>query len=220
MTAGQRRDECDGPPYGRPRGALQLEESRRSFQRQVEQLKDIDDKAMRSVRTAVVVIGFVVTAVGVVTRIGNVSLGYGSAIFTGFGVLFLIVTVVTGVGTATITEYRTRLTEVERARLERPVDGPPQRTAELVRIYHAWLDATEDELSESAASLGATLTALALGVTSLSIAGALAVLEATHLLDDLSPIHTVLLNLFAVVSVLVALGLGTKLTLRSVNPYL
>lgn len=220
MTAGQRQNECDGPPSGRPRGALQLEESRRSFQRQVEQLKDIDDKAMRSVRTAVVVIGFVVAAVGVVTRIGNVRLGYGSAIFTGFGVLFLIVTVVTGVGTATITEYRTRLTEVERARLERPAGGYPQRTAELVRIYHAWLDATEDELSESAASLGATLTALALGVLSLSIAGALAVLESTYLLEDLSPLHTVLLNLFAVVSVLVALGLGTKLTLRGVNTYL
>lgn len=96
MTAGQRRNERDGPPYGLPRGTLQLEELRRSFHRQVEQLKGIDDKAMRSVRTAVVVIGFVVTAVGITLRDGTVSLGVGSTLFTGVGVFFLTVTVVAG----------------------------------------------------------------------------------------------------------------------------
>jgi len=211
-----RRDRPDAPPRGR----LQLEEARRSFHRQVAQLKDIDDKAMRSVRTAVVVVGFVVTAVGVVSRIGDLRLGLGSAIFTAIGVLFLTGTVVAGVGTATVTEYRTRLTEAERARLDRPTGGHPRRNAELLRIYHSWLDATERELSQSAASLGATLASLGLGVLSLSIAGALAVLEATSVFGTFSPLRRLLLNLFIVVSILIVLGVGTTLTVRGLNRYL
>lgn len=203
-----------------PRGRLQLQESRRSFHRQVEQLKDIDDKAMRSVRTAVVVIGFVVTAVGVVSRIGGVSLGVGSALFTGVGVLFLTATVVVGVGTATVTEYRTRFTAEEYARLERPAGGPGRREDELTRIYYSWLDETEDELAERAASLGATLATLGFGVLSLSIAGALAVLEATPPFGRLSLLLTVLSNLLTVVFVLGVLGLATKLTIRGLKWYL
>jgi len=210
-----RRDRSDAPPSGR----LQLEESRRSFHRQVEQLKDIDDKAMRSVRTAVVVIGFVVTAVGVVTRSGRVDIGVGSAVFTGIGLLFLTVTVLAGIGTYSITEYRGRLTDLERARLERPGNCRTPN-AELARIYRSWLNSTQDELTESSAFLGATLVAFTVGILNLSLAASIAAFEVTFALEGVSPVPTAVSYVVIVVSALVVIGLTTKLTIRSVNTYL
>lgn len=183
-------------------------------------MKDIDDKAMRSVRTAVVVIGFVVTAVGVVTRNGRVGLGTGSAVFTGIGVLFLTVTVFAGIGTCSVTEYRGRLTDVERARLERPAGVRSNPDAELARIYRSWLHSTEDELSESAAFLGATLVSLTVGMLSLSLAAALAAFEVAFVFEDFSLVRTVTVQFSIVVSALAAIGLATKLTVRGVNAYL
>lgn len=183
-------------------------------------MKDIDDKAMRSVRTAVVVIGFVVTAVGIATRDGRVALGVGPALFTGIGVFFLAITVVTGVGTSSVTEYRTQLSDAERARLDQPANPALGQRAELVRIYRSWLNSIEDELSESAAFLTATLTALTFGVLSLLTAASLAVVETVFPFETVSPFRAVLLHVGIVVSVFLGMGLATKLTVRSVNAYL
>lgn len=220
MSLGTEPDGSSPTSDAPPRGGLQLEESRRSFRRQVEQLKDIDDKAMRSVRTAVVVIGFVVTATGITLRTGRVSLGLGPALFTGFGVFFLTVTVVAGVGTSSVTEYRTRLSDAERIRVDHPEGSRFRQDAELVRIYYSWLDSTEDEISESVAFLSATLTALTLGVLSLLTATSLAVVQTVFPFELASPFRVILFHVGVVVSVFLGVGLATKLTIRSVNAYL
>lgn len=220
MTLQNDPSKRETSPNAPPKGVLQLEESRRSFHRQIEQLKDIDEKAMRSVRTAVVVIGFVVTAVGIATRNGHVSFGVGPTLFTGFGVFFLAVTVVIGVGTSSVTEYRTRLSDVEYARVEQPTGSSRGSNAELVRIYRSWLNTTEDELSESAAFLTATLTALMFGVLSLLTAAALAVTETLFSFETASPFRSGLLHIAVVICVFLGMGLATKLTIRSVNAYL
>jgi hypothetical protein len=220
MNIGKDWNDNVETPCTPSRGALQLQESKRSFRRQLEQLRDIDDKAMQSVRTAVVVIGFVVAAVGIVTRNGHVGLGIGATIFTVLGVFSLIVTVLAGIGTYSVTEYRGRLTDAERARLEQPTGNRSHRNAELVRIYRSWLDSTEDELSESAAFLGATLSALAAGMLSLSIAATLATFDVAFVFGHLSPVQVAALQFGIAVAAFVTIALATMLTIRSVNVYL
>lgn len=205
----------EGSRYGTPRGTLQLEESRRSFRRQVEQLQDIDDKAMRTVRTAVLVIGFVVTATGITLRDGTV--GFGSAVFTGLGVFFLTITVVSGIGTYSITEYKNRLTDAERARIEDRASVTPERTAELVRMYYSWMDALDEQLSEQVAYLTVTLFALVLGVSSLLIAATLVVVTNASFFEGLLKPVRVVVGMGTALSILSAMLLATRLSIKKLN---
>lgn len=217
MSVGKRRDERDGRRPTPARGTVQLEESQRSYDRQVEQLQDIDDKAMRSVRTAVLVIGFVVSAVGVTLRNGTVSLGLGPTLFTGLGVFFLTVTVVAGIGTYSITEYRSRLTDAERARLDAAEENGLKRNAELVRMYYSWLDATSDQITEQGAYLTTTLFALVFGVLSLLTAASLATVESLDALEHLTTLQIVVLEVATTGIVFIGVLAATRLSIKKVK---
>lgn len=198
-------------------GVLQLKESRRSFRRQVEQLKDIDDKAMRSVRTAAVIIGFVVTAVGITLRTGRANLGLGPALFTGLGVFFLTLTVIAGVGTHSTTEYRNQLTDVERARLEGINESSPRRNAELIRIYYSWLESTKNQITEQGTYLSTTLFALLSGVLSLLTAASLAVIEWLYSVNSLTTFQIAVIEIGTSVLVIFGVLVVTRLLITKMK---
>lgn len=214
MTIGNERDDPDGRPSTPPRGSLQLEESQRSYHRQVERLQDIDDKAMRTVRTAVLVIGFVVSAVGVTLRNGSIRLGLAPTLFTGIGVFFLAVTVVAGVGTYSITEYRSRLTDAERARLDCAEQNGFEQNAELTRMYYSWLDSTSEQLTRQGAYLTTTLFALVFGVLSLLIAASLATVESMNSLAELTMLQITVIEVTTVLFVLIGVLVATRLSIE------
>ncbi len=83
---------------------MTIQESRRTFDKQIALVNEIDDKAMRTVRTAFVVVGFIISALGIggtraVAAIGTIPLLFASA-----GVLALSVTIVVGIGIYTVTD--------------------------------------------------------------------------------------------------------------------
>jgi hypothetical protein len=143
-----------------------LEELRREHDRQIDQLRDVDDKAMRSVRTATVIAGFVVAAVGITAREGDVLVGWLPFALASIGLLFLAGTVFIGSATYIVTEYPGRL---DRRRL------PQQRFRthedELIELYQRWTKLTSREISQNNVYVFYTVSSLFLGVLLLLTAG-------------------------------------------------
>ena len=88
-------------------GALEnaVEESRREYDKKVETMEEIDDKAMRSVRTAVILVGLVVSALSVSgpSAVGEISTLPILSATLGIGTLTVSITV--GIGVYTVTRY-------------------------------------------------------------------------------------------------------------------
>ena len=155
-----------------------LESARRVFDRKVNILDNIDDKAMRTVRTAVLILGFVV---GALTTTGISPLG-DLAIFTaGFGiagVFFLLVSAVVGIGIYTVSRYPT---EIRRG----DIYAAPHVDDEL------WVEAAASQMDDAISELDAEITqnaellvvcqiALLLGTSQLVLATASEILRRIH----------------------------------------
>lgn len=143
-----------------------LRELHRQHNRQIDQLRDVDDKAMRSVRTATVIAGFVIAAVGITAREGEVLVGWVPFTLASVGLLLLSGTVFIGSSTYIITEYPGR---IDRRRL--PERKPPTHKDELIQMYRRWTDLTSQELTRNKTYVFYTVSSLFLGVLFLLIAG-------------------------------------------------
>jgi hypothetical protein len=91
-----------------------VEESRREYDKKVETMEEIDDKAMRSVRTAIILVGLVVSAVSVG---GPDSIGRFAilpVLVGALGVVALIISVVYGIGAYSATQYPTGIGPLHR----------------------------------------------------------------------------------------------------------
>lgn len=84
--------------------------ARRMYDRQVSTLENIDDVAMRTVRTAVLLLGFVASALTVAGPAALAGISPFSAAFATMGVLALFGAAFVGVGTFSVTRYRLELT--------------------------------------------------------------------------------------------------------------
>jgi len=175
---------------------------------------------MRSVRTGVVVLGFVVTAIGVTSRLDTISPRLVPALFTALGIFCLAATIILGVGTYTVTEYPGRLTAAQRARLDQPSSPSRSERAELLRIYWNWTDLNEQEIDVNSTYLGATLLTLTLGILSLFIAGLqIAVPEVLPTCRNLAKMWCIgrVWVEIGVVGPVVALPFATKLLVNRLN---
>lgn len=76
---------------------LTRDESRAVLERKFEVLEDIDEKAMHSVRTAIILMGIVVSAVGIVGRDGLIAFGLLPGLFAGLGACALLGCVLGGI---------------------------------------------------------------------------------------------------------------------------
>jgi hypothetical protein len=113
-----------------------LEAARRVYDRQVSELENIDDKAMQTSRTAVLILGFI--AAGLTAAGPSVADDIHLTPFTHgvLGTLALVASAFISVGVYTVTEYDW---EIEPADLEAARHAPRGR----------WLDAATDSLDEA-----------------------------------------------------------------------
>lgn len=104
------------PPDASATEALEngVEESRREYDKKVETMEEIDDKAMRSVRTAVILVGLVVAAVSVSGPRAVGETAVLPVLVGAFGVGTLTVSVVYGIGACTVTQYPTGISSTHR----------------------------------------------------------------------------------------------------------
>ncbi|WP_129114574.1 hypothetical protein [Halegenticoccus tardaugens] len=143
-----------------------LEELRREYDRQVDQLRDINDKAMRSVRTAILIAGFIIAAVGITTREGDVVIGWIPVIFSSIGLLLLAGTVFIGSSTYLVTEYPGQFAQ-------RRLQSGQFRTQkdELIQMYRRWTKLNSQEIDKNNTYVFYTVSSIFLGVLLLLIAG-------------------------------------------------
>ncbi|WP_436932348.1 hypothetical protein [Halosimplex halobium] len=143
--------------------------ARRVYDRQVATLENIDDKAMRTTRTAVLILGFIA---GALTAAGPASvsdLSLVPAIIGSFGTVAVFGSAFVGVGIYTVTEYPVEIREGDlRSAGRAPRD--------------AWLDGAIGRLDDASTSIQAEIEQNAeyLEVAQLLlIAGSLCLLYAT-----------------------------------------
>jgi len=173
-----------------------LTESRRSVDRKLDKLREIDEKAVRSVRVSLVVVGFLVASAGILNGNNSPSVSAASWAYASIGVFSLSVSTVAGVGTIAASDFKTSLSEEERKRVRddfHSEDGIP--AVVLTEINTEWGAILDEELRRNIGYLGVTLGTLLTGMLFLLAAGLLLTLQ--YLFTD----------------TVGGMGFGTKLTL-------
>ncbi|GAA0304136.1 hypothetical protein [Halarchaeum salinum] len=178
---------------------LTLKESRRVMDHQIDLFDEIDDKAMRSVRTAVIVVGFIVSALGIAgpdaaTNVGRYALSFGV-----LGVFSLLTTVFAGIGTYVVSDvpygigrsYREDVRDggyTEKEWVEKLLDG-----------YDEWTQELEEEENRNRRYLDVTQFSLFLGVALLAISSGTVVLQSVFGFSSIAAagVVTAILSLLA-----------------------
>jgi hypothetical protein len=145
-------------------------ESRQVLSEQLRLLNDIDDKAMRSVRTSVILLGLVVSAVQLgnsslsVAKLGSWSFGFGMT-----GVCLLLLSVVTGVQTYSVSRPAFGVSDEHRADVVEGNYSEHEWLQFQLREYDQWIDSATQMNNKNAVLLHATLSSMVLGVLSLLV---------------------------------------------------
>lgn len=144
------------------------EESRHVLTEQLELLSDIDDKAMRSVRTALILVGLVVSAVQISGGPDSVS-NLGRAAFTAgaTGVILLLCSILTGIYTYAVSDPPLGIGETHRRDV---LDGGYSHHEWLrlqVSEYDEWTETAAEMNDRNVRTLHATLWFLVGGIVSL-----------------------------------------------------
>lgn len=145
-------------------------ESRHVLSEQLRLLNDIDDKAMRSVRTSVILLGLVVSAVQLgnsslaVTKLGPWPFGFGMT-----GVCLLLLSVLTGVQTYSVSRPAFGVSDEHRADVVEGNYSEHEWLRFQLREYDQWIDSATQMNDENAVLLHATLSSMVLGVLSLLV---------------------------------------------------
>ncbi|MEF8807496.1 hypothetical protein [Natronomonas sp.] len=121
--------------------ALTREETRRTFEQQVQRLQEIDAKAIEILKANLLLIGILVTAGSILVQTEfDVAAFYN--VFTGFGALLLFVsTAIAGV-TYNASNLRGGLdtNDIERALERHDADSDEEFEARLLRSYGRWIE--------------------------------------------------------------------------------
>jgi len=138
-----------------------LDESRASYRVQIETIESIDDKAMRTVRTTVLILGFIVSAVGIggPTAVGDLSTPTMLVSLVGVGCL--LGAGVYGVGTYTVTSYEPGVGPKDRARAVRLESAETQRY--LLEMYDRWARDISSEIEQNTTYLETAQWSLLVG---------------------------------------------------------
>jgi hypothetical protein len=142
-----------------------LEESRESYQVQTQTVESIDDKAMRTVRTTVLILGFLVSAVGIggPSAVGDLSVL--TALIGLAGVVSLLGAGVYGIGTYTVTSYEPGVGPKERHRAVRLGEREGKRY--LLEMYDRWSRDISSEIEQNSEYLENAQSLLLIGSASL-----------------------------------------------------
>lgn len=155
-----------------------LVSARRVYDRQVATLENIDDKAMRTVRTAVLVIGFVAAAITAGGPGAAASLSPLAVLIAALGSAFEFAAAFVGVGIYTVTEYPV---EISRGTLDasRQADRDEWTEGALSEIQQATV-LVRREVDRNAEFLTISQALLIGGVTLLVISAAMAVINQSY----------------------------------------
>jgi hypothetical protein len=184
-----------------------MREARREYNSEVETLTEIDDKALRMVRTATIVVGFAVSAVGIAGTSAISRLPLVHLIFTASGLGSMLFVVILGTGIATVTEYPSGVGERVRLTVERR--NPQHRELELyIRQYREMTEEVVEEIRPTLTVLNLTHLALMLGAFLLFTGSSGFVLYAAY---DVPP----LVGLLPTPLLLLGLSLGASFNIRA-----
>jgi len=157
-----------------------VEESRREYDKKVETMEEIDDEAMRSVRTAVILVGLVVSAVSVggPSAVGEVTV---LPIFTGsVGVVALTTANVSGIGVYSVTEYPTGIGSTHRTEVITGGYGTDEWAVILLDNYDEWSRIVTEEVERTARYFEVVQFVLSLGVVSLLVSATMVVFRVAY----------------------------------------
>ncbi|WP_420182870.1 hypothetical protein ACNO8S_16420 (plasmid) [Haloarcula sp. KBTZ06] len=117
-----------------------VEAARRVYDKQVAKLEEIDDKAMRTARTGILVMGFIAAALTNAGADAVSSLPNTAAIAGGLGTAAVVASSFVSIGIYTMTEYPF---EIQGRHIDAADDTPPEE----------WLSTALDRLKDSSIEL-------------------------------------------------------------------
>lgn len=155
-----------------------IEESRRNFDKQVAELEQLDDKAMRTVRTAILLIGFLVSAVGIAGPSAFTEIGIVPSLLVGIGAFALFASALVGVGTYSTSDFPTGVGDQHRS-LARQAPIEAWHDA-MLNEYGSWSDELAAEIEVNSAYLDLCLSSLLFGASTLLFAAVLTVAKLAY----------------------------------------
>ncbi|WP_135823280.1 hypothetical protein [Halorussus ruber] len=157
-----------------------VEESRREYDKKVETMEEIDDKAMRSVQTAVILVGLVVSAVSVG---GPGAVGEATVLpvlFGALGVVALAVSIVFGIGVYSVTEYPTGISSVHRDEATTGGYTKDEWVVSVLDNYDEWSAIVAEEIERMATYFEFVQLFLSFGVVSLLVSASMVVFRIAY----------------------------------------
>lgn len=157
-----------------------VEESRREYDKKVETMEEIDDKAMRSVRTAVILAGLVISAVGISDPSVVAATTVLPAVVGTLGIGTLTTSIVYGLGAYSATQYPTGIGPLHRNDV---ISGGYSHEEWLINVldeYGEWSNETAEEISKSARYLQIVQFCLSFGIVALLTVASMVVMKRTY----------------------------------------
>lgn len=176
-------------------GALRnaVEESQRGYDKKVEVLEEIDDKAMRSVRTAVILSGLVASAVGVSGPSALSSFTILPILIGCLGVVSLAISIVYGIGIYTVTRYTTGIGPTHRSDVITGGYTQEEWLVEMLYEYDDWSSRIEDEIDNNKFYLDIVQLSLLFSVISLITSASMIVLKVAYGVSPVVPLAIILI---------------------------
>ena len=196
--------DADGSPPPSETKTLEtaLAESRRTFDKSVERLEEIEEKAMRSVRTAVILAGLVASAISFGGPDSVSQIGLFPVVTGAVGVISLGLSIVVGIGIYDATEYPCGIHGSHRVVV---ADGQHTHSEWLETVLDAYAKISDDvqvETNRNDVYLEIVQLTLGVAVVTLLVSSGMIVLKVSY---GMSPL----------VLLVVALSVGTLLALRN-----
>lgn len=146
--------------------------SEREYDKLVASVEEIDDKAMRTVRTTVIILGFVVSAIGIS---GPEALGEISVLpvfFGAWGVTMLLVSVMLGIATYAVTTYDAGVGPEYRETIIRTGVTGREALSVHVSLLDRSISELRTEVARESTALGFVQVLLVVGAIALVVAAA------------------------------------------------
>lgn len=157
-----------------------VEESQRGYDKKVEIIEEIDDKAMRSVRTAVILSGLVASAIGVSGPSAIGSFTMLPILIGGLGVVALTVSIIYGIGVYTVTRYTTGIGPSHRSDVITGGYTSDEWLVEMLHEYDDWSKKIDREIDNNKTYLDIVQLSLLLSVVALLTSSTMVVLKLAY----------------------------------------
>lgn len=157
---------------------LTREESRAVLDHRLAELTDLDDKAMWTMRTAVILLGILASAAGIAGQTTVTSRSPATSASFGLGILGLFLTLIVGVGTYSVSITTPGVGGSHRREVRTASYTEQEWLETLLDAYDEWIAEMERSTDENArlvfwaqALLGLSLGLLFIATTLLAITG-------------------------------------------------